>query len=64
MLAVNHPAWLRLARRPRRKLARQAGDWKMFRVGAGEQWRGPTWMWPTHEEAQKFDIKIRVWVRE
>jgi hypothetical protein len=64
MLAVNPPAWLRLPRRPRRKPARKAGHWTVIRLGAGQLWRYPDSIWPTREEAEKFDAKIRVWVEE
>jgi hypothetical protein len=63
-LAVNPPPWLRLPRRPRRKPARKAGHWTTLRLGAGQLWRRPDSLWPTREEAEKFDAKIRVWVEE
>jgi hypothetical protein len=64
MLAVKPPAWLRLPRRRRPAPARPAGRWVVLRVGAGELWRRPDSLWPTREEAQKFNAKIRVWVEE
>jgi hypothetical protein len=59
MLAVKPPAWLRLPRR--RALRPPRPRPTVLRLGAGELWRGPDSLWPTREEAQKFDAKIRVW---
>jgi hypothetical protein len=64
MLALKPPAWLRLPRRPRPAPARQAVRPTIIRLGAGDLWRGPDPLWPTREEAQKFDAKIRVWPDE
>jgi hypothetical protein len=75
MMAVRPPAWLRLPRRralnppppspgpedPSGPVpARQAGGPSLLRLGAGDLWRGPDLLWPTREQAEKFDAKIRV----
>jgi len=54
MLAIRLPVWLRLPR-PRPTL---------IRLGAGQLWRGPSGLWPTREQAEKFDAKILVWPDE
>jgi hypothetical protein len=41
-------------------VARPAGGRTLVRLGAGDLWRAPDALWPTREEAQKFDAKI--WV--
>jgi hypothetical protein len=62
MLALKPPAWLRL---PRRRASRPPPPRPtIIRLGAGDLWRGPDSLWPTREEAQKFDAKIRVWPDE
>jgi hypothetical protein len=59
MLALKPPAWLRLPRR--RALRPPRPRPTIIRLGAGDLWRRPDSLWPTREEAQKFDAKIRVW---
>jgi hypothetical protein len=62
MLALKPPAWLRL---PRCRASRPPPPRPtIIRLGAGDLWRGPDSLWPTREEAQKFDAKILVWPDE
>jgi hypothetical protein len=78
MLAVKPPAWLRLPRRPRRRIEKNppAPDWLVnepgaelrpdgsvwMRLGASTTWRKPGF-WQSLEEAQKFDKPVRIWPR-
>jgi hypothetical protein len=55
MMAVKKPAWLRLPRRRRPKPPRPKPT--IIRLGAGQNWRRPTPLWPTREEAEKYDAK-------
>jgi hypothetical protein len=63
MLGVTPPAWLLLPHRPRAKKPPRPRP-TLIRVGASELWRGPNWMWPTREEAEKHDAKIWIWPDE
>ena len=62
MLAVKMPAWLRLPRRCAVRPPRPRPT--LIRLGAGQLWRGPSGLWPTREQAEKFDAKILVWPDE
>jgi hypothetical protein len=62
MLAVRMPAWLRL---PRRRAVRPPQPRPtLIRLGAGQLWCAPSGLWPTREQAEKFDAKIWVWPDE
>jgi hypothetical protein len=78
MLAVKPPAWLRLPRRPRRRIEKNppAPDWLVNEPGAELRADGSVWMrlgastiWrpgsgQTLEEARKFDRPRRIWPRD
>jgi hypothetical protein len=78
MLGVKPPPWLRLPRRPRRRIEKNppAPDWLVNEPGAELRADGSVWMrlgastiWrpgsgQTLAEAQKFDRPRRIWPRE
>ena len=63
MLGIKLPAYLRRPRRPRAPRPPKPKR-ILIRLGAGELWRGPTAVWPTRAEAQKFDAKTWVYPHE
>jgi hypothetical protein len=78
MMAIRPPPWLRLPRRPRRRIEKHppAPDWLVNEPGAMLRPDGSVWMrlgastiWrpgsgQTLAEAQKFDRPRRIWPRE
>jgi hypothetical protein len=78
MMAIRPPPWLRLPRRPRRRIEKNppAPDWLVNEPGAELRADGTVWMrlgastlWrpgcgQTLEEARKFDRPRRIWPRE
>jgi len=79
LMGVKKPAWLRLPRRARRRVVEtipSAPDWLVNEPGAQLRADGTVWMrlgastkWrpgfgQTLEEAQKFDLPVKIWPRE